>query len=116
MIQGECWWTSHITTKLQGQRPSLVLMTKYQNDTTFREIGLPKTWSIHHHQENQWSGLSTEAFKFHENSSCVSFFFMKPYHASTILRKVPKPLSPIEINGEQEYKMEEILDLIIPNN
>jgi len=47
---------------------------------------------------------------------CVSFFLMKPYHASTILRKVPKPLSPIEINGEQKYKIEEILDLKIPNN
>jgi hypothetical protein len=41
---------------------------------------------------------------------------MKPYHASTIPRKVPKPLSPIEINGEQEYEMEEILDLKISNN
>jgi hypothetical protein len=100
MIQGECWWTSHITTKLQGQRPSLALMTKYQNDATFKEIGLPKTWSIHHHQENQWSGLSIELLNFMKFHHVFHVFLMKPCHASTIPRKVPKPLSPIEINGK----------------
>jgi hypothetical protein len=34
---------------------------------------------------------------------------LEPYHASTIPRKVSKSLSPIEINGEQKYKMEKKL-------
>jgi hypothetical protein len=33
-----------------------------------------------------------------------------PYHVSTILGRIHDPPSPIEINGEQEYEVEDILD------
>jgi len=32
------------------------------------------------------------------------------YHASTNLRKIRDPLPPVEINGGQEYEVEDILD------
>jgi hypothetical protein len=35
---------------------------------------------------------------------------LKPYHASTIIGKIHDPLPPIEIDGDQEYEMEDILD------
>jgi hypothetical protein len=35
---------------------------------------------------------------------------LKPCHASTIPRLVSKPPSPIVVNGEQKYKVEEIFD------
>ncbi len=35
---------------------------------------------------------------------------LEPYHASTILRRICDPLPPIEVDGKQEYEMENILD------
>jgi hypothetical protein len=40
---------------------------------------------------------------------------LEPYHASTILGWVSKPLSPMEVNGEQEYEMEEIFNSKLSN-
>jgi len=34
---------------------------------------------------------------------------LEPYYASSVLERIFKLLSPIEINGEQEYKILEIL-------
>jgi hypothetical protein len=38
---------------------------------------------------------------------------LEPYHTSTIPRKTHEPPPPIVVNGEQEYEVEEILDLNI---
>jgi hypothetical protein len=35
---------------------------------------------------------------------------LEPYHMSTVPRKIHDPLPPIEIDGEQEYEVEYILD------
>ncbi len=40
---------------------------------------------------------------------------LEPYHASTIPRWVLKPPSLIEVNGEQEYEMEKILNFKLSN-
>ncbi len=40
---------------------------------------------------------------------------LEPYHASTIPRRIHDPPSPIEVNGEHEYEMVDILDLRISN-
>ncbi len=40
---------------------------------------------------------------------------LEPYHASTIPRRIHDPPSPIEVNGEQEYEMVDILDSRIFN-
>jgi hypothetical protein len=40
---------------------------------------------------------------------------LKPYHAFTILGQVLEPPSPMEINGEQEYEMEEIFNSKLSN-
>jgi len=39
--------TSLKTSKFQGKILTLVLITKYSNNRTLKEIGLPNTWSIH---------------------------------------------------------------------
>jgi hypothetical protein len=43
-------------------------------------------------------------------------FLFKLYHISTILRRIHNPPPPIEINGEQEYEMKDILDSKISNH
>ncbi len=35
---------------------------------------------------------------------------LEPYHVSTILGRTHEPTPPIVVNGEKEYKVEEILD------
>jgi len=40
---------------------------------------------------------------------------LEPYHASTNPKKNHDPLPPIEVNGEQEYEMDDILDSRIYN-
>jgi hypothetical protein len=35
---------------------------------------------------------------------------LERYHASIVLRWVSKPPSPIEVNGEQKYEVEEIIN------
>jgi hypothetical protein len=32
------------------------------------------------------------------------------YHVSTILGRICEPFPPIEVNGEQEYEVEDVLD------
>jgi hypothetical protein len=41
---------------------------------------------------------------------------LEPYHMFTILKWIHDPLPLIEVNNEQEYEMEEILDLRIFNH
>jgi hypothetical protein len=40
---------------------------------------------------------------------------LKLYHASTILKRIHEPLPPIEVDSEQKYEVEDILDLKISN-
>jgi hypothetical protein len=35
---------------------------------------------------------------------------LEPYHASTNPRRIHDPLPPIEVNVEEEYEMDDILD------
>jgi hypothetical protein len=42
-------------------------------------------------------------------------FLLELYHTSTIPRKIHDPLPPIEIDGEHEYEVEDILDSRIFN-
>jgi hypothetical protein len=35
---------------------------------------------------------------------------LEPYHASTILGRMHDPSLPIEVDGEQDYEMDDILD------
>jgi hypothetical protein len=35
---------------------------------------------------------------------------LEPYHASTILGRICDPPPPIEVDGKQEYEVEDILD------
>jgi hypothetical protein len=38
------------------------------------------------------------------------FFLLEPYHVSTSFKQITKPLSPIKVNGEGKYEVEEISD------
>jgi hypothetical protein len=40
---------------------------------------------------------------------------LEPYHASTIPRNIHDPLPPIDVAGEQEYEMQDILDSQVSN-
>jgi hypothetical protein len=40
----------------------------------------------------------------------LHIFLLEPYHVSTIPRRIHDPPPPIEVNGEQGYEMEDILD------
>jgi hypothetical protein len=42
-------------------------------------------------------------------------FLLEPYHTSIIPRKIHDPPPPIEIDGEHEYEVEDILDSRIFN-
>ncbi len=43
-------------------------------------------------------------------------FMLKPYHTSTIPKRIHDPPTPIEVDGEHEYKVGDILDSNISNH
>jgi len=105
------------TTQLQGRGLGLALMTPYQDNKAIKEVESSKARSIPHCEINQCCDFLTQAFGFYENPSyvlCVSLF--EPYHASTIPRRIHDPLSSIEVDGEQAYEVEDILDSRVSNH
>jgi hypothetical protein len=66
--------------------------------------------------------LPTQTSKLYENPSCVSCLFIgtlpRIYHSNkNSWSPLPPPTPPpIEIDGEQEYEVEDILDLSISNH
>jgi hypothetical protein len=56
-------------------------------------------------------------FKFIGSMKILMFHvsLLEPYHASTNPRKIHDPLPPIEVNGEQECEVNDILDSRIYN-
>ncbi len=48
---------------------------------------------------------------------CLMFHvsLLEPYHASTNPRRIHDPLPPIEVDGEQDYEVDDILDSRIYN-
>jgi hypothetical protein len=75
-------------------------MTTYQNIKAIRKVGSSKARSIPHCETNQCYGFPTQVFRFYENPSCVSCFFIGTlphvYHS----RKNPWSPPPIEVDGE----------------
>jgi hypothetical protein len=78
---------------LDHQRLNPFLIVKHINVVAF-QLKLPIFMTIH--------------LMFHVS-------LLEPYHASTIPRRIHDPPSPIEVNGEQEYEMVDILDSRIFN-
>jgi hypothetical protein len=100
----------------QGRGPSLVSMTTYQDNKAIKEVGSLKARSILQCETNQCHDFLTQVFKFYENPSCVSCFLVGTLPTSTIPRRIHDPPSPIEVHGEQEYEVKDILDSIISNS
>jgi hypothetical protein len=61
---------------ISKSRPSLALMTTYQNNKAAIKVGSSKVRSIPHYETIQCRGFSTQASKFYENPSCVSCFLV----------------------------------------
>ncbi len=103
------------TTQLQGQGPSLLSMITYQDNKAIRKVGSLETKSIPHCETNQCHGFQLKL----PNSMKIHHVFhvslLEPYHMFTIPRKIHDPFPPIEVNGEHEYEVEDILDSKIFN-
>lgn len=102
-------------TKFQGWKLSLALTTTHQNNLVFGEIGLLKTWSLHHHKTNQRCDLPTQSSRFHEIHPMFHVSLLELYRASTIIRHVSEHPSLIKVNNEQEHEVEEIFDFKLSN-
>jgi len=74
-----------VTTQLQGQGPSLVSMTTYQNNKVIREIGSLEARSIPHCKTKHCHSFPIQTLRFYENPSCVSCFLVgtlpRVYHS-----------------------------------
>jgi hypothetical protein len=61
-------------------------------------------------EKNQFYGLQVKL----RNSMKINFVFhvslLDPYRGSTTLRRILEPPTPIEVNGEHEYKVDKNLD------
>jgi hypothetical protein len=83
-------------------------MATYQNNKVFRIVGSSKARSIPHCETNQCSGFPTQTFRFYENPSYVSCFFVGTLPHISILGRIYDPPPPIKVDGEHEYEMEDI--------
>jgi hypothetical protein len=106
------------TTQFQGWVLGLASTTYYDNKA-IRIVGSLEAKSIVHCETNKCCGFPIWVSRFSKNPSCLSCSLLEPYLGSTILGKIHDPLRPIEINGEHEYEVEDILDqgfLIVNSN
>jgi hypothetical protein len=90
-------------------------MTTYQDNKAIKEVGSLEAMSIIHCETNQCHDFLIQAFKFYENPSCVSCLLVGTLSTSTIPIIIHDPPSPIEIDGEHKYEVEDILDSRIFN-
>ncbi len=76
------------TTQLQGQGPSFA-STTYQDNKVIRKLGSVVTRSIFHYETNQCLGFPIQVYRFYENPSYVSCFFVgtlpRDYHSKKSL-------------------------------
>ncbi len=91
----------------------MVLVTTYQDNKAIKEVGSLEARSIFHYETNQCHDFLIQVFRFYENPSCVSCFLVGTLPNFTIPRIIHDPLSHIEVDGGQEYEVEDILDSII---
>jgi len=86
----------------------------YQNNKAIKKVKSSKAKFILHCEINHYHGFPIQASWFYDNLLCVSL--LKPYHASTIPRRMHDSLPPIKSDSEHEYEMEDILDSRIFNS
>jgi hypothetical protein len=97
------------TTQLQGRKPSLTLTTTFKNKA-IKEVGSLEIRSIPHYETNSCCGFLIKLQSSMKIHHVFHVSLLKPYQRSTILGKIHDPPPPIEVNGEQKYEMEDILD------
>jgi hypothetical protein len=88
----------------------LASTTIYQGKKAIKEVGSSKVTFITHCETNNVVAFQLKllgSMKIH----CVFYVsLLGPYHASTILGRMHNPSPPIEVDGEQDYEMDDILD------
>jgi hypothetical protein len=103
-------------TQLQGWGPSLASMTTYQDNKAIKKVKSSKARSIPHLQT---INVVVFQLKFIGSMKIRLMFrvsLLEPYHASTNSKRIHDLLPPIEVDGEQEYEVDDILDSRIYNH
>jgi hypothetical protein len=90
-------------------------MTTYQDNKTIRKVKSSKARSILHLQTLNIVVFQLKFIGSMKIRLMCHVSLLEPYHASTNPRRIHDPLPPIEVNGEQEYEMDDILDSRIYN-
>jgi len=93
----------------------LASMTTYQDNNVIIKVKSLKVRSTPHLQT-----VNVVVFQLKFIGSmkiCLMFHvsLLEPYHASTNPRRIHDPLPPIEVDGEQDYEVDDILDSRIYN-
>jgi hypothetical protein len=90
-------------------------MTTYQNNKIIKKGKSSKARSIPQLQTINVVVFQLKFIGFMKIRLMFHVSFLEPYHASTNLRRIYDPLPPIEVDGEQKYEVDDILDSRIYN-
>jgi hypothetical protein len=88
-------------------------MTTYQGNKAIKKVKSLKARSIPHLQTINVVVFQLKFIGFMKIRLMFHVSLLEPYHASTNPRKIHDPLPPIEVDGEQGYEVDDILDLRI---
>jgi hypothetical protein len=85
-------------------------MITYQNNKAIREVGSSKVSPfliVKQINDVTFQLKLSSSMKIHP---MFHVSLLEPYHMSTIIERIHDPLPPIDVNGEHEYEVEDILD------
>jgi hypothetical protein len=90
-------------------------MTTYQDNKAIKKVKSSKARSIPHLQTINVVVFQLKYIGFMKIHLMFHVSLLEPYHPSTNPRKIHDSLPPIEVDGEQAYEVDDILDSRIYN-